>query len=115
MNKDYIGAGSNLLVLTLISRKDMYGYEIIKNLEIMSKNIFKFKEGTLYPILHRLEKDGFIKSYQSIADNGKTRKYYQITSNGLKQLSIEQKNWSLFKTSIQNILENFSYDFSEQI
>ncbi len=111
MNKDYIGAGSELLILTLISRKDMYGYEIIKNLEILSENVFQLKEGTLYPILHRLENNGYVSSYSQRSDNNKERKYYQITNKGLKQLAFEQKNWELFQSSISKVLNNYSYEF----
>lgn len=111
MNKDYIGAGSNLLILSLISRKDMYGYEIIKNLEILSENVFQFKEGTLYPILHRFENLGYIESYTKVSENNKARKYYRITQKGLKQLAQEKETWSLFQSSISKVLDPFSYDF----
>lgn len=111
MDKNYIGVGSNLLILSLISRKDMYGYEIIKNLEILSENVFQFKEGTLYPILHRFESLGYIKSYFKTAENNKERKYYQITSSGLKQLETEKDQWEIFKSSVSRVLDSFTYDF----
>ena len=111
MDKNYIGVGSNLLILSLISRKDMYGYEIIKNLELLSENVFQFKEGTLYPILHRFENLVYVKSYFKTAENNKERKYYQITKVGLKQLEDEKAQWEIFKTSVHRVLDTHHYEF----
>jgi PadR family transcriptional regulator PadR len=107
MNKNYIGASSDLLVLTLIHRRDMYGYEIIKNLEIVSENVFQFKEGTLYPILHRLESQKYLKSYLKKNENNQERKYYSITQNGIKQLTVEKENWKIFHASISKVIDAF--------
>lgn len=108
MNKNYIGASSDLLILSLINHKDMYGYEMIKNLEILSENIFQFKEGTLYPILHRLESQNFLKSYLRKNENNQERKYYRITQSGINQLSIEKENWALFQSSISKVIDTFA-------
>lgn len=89
----------------------MYGYEIIKNLELLSENVFQFKEGTLYPILHKFENLGYIQSYSKTSESNKERKYYRITQKGLDQLVIEERNWSIFQSSISKVLNNFSYDF----
>lgn len=109
MDKNLVGGSSNMMILSLVSRKDMYGYEIIKELDLLSKTIFQFKEGTLYPILYRLEKNGFLKSYMKLADNGKERRYYQITVSGQNQLSAEKKQWELFKNSVGDVLGGFKY------
>ena len=63
MDKNYLSGSSSLILLSLISRKDMYGYELIKELEILSDMSFQFREGTLYPILHKLENMRWIESY----------------------------------------------------
>lgn len=109
MDKNYIGGSSYLLVLSLVSRKDMYGYEIIKELELLSEEAFKFKEGTLYPILHKFENSGWIESYTKLSDSGKERKYYHITKTGLQQLAEEQKQWDLFKDSVMKVLNGNRY------
>jgi PadR family transcriptional regulator PadR len=109
MDKNYIGGSSNLLVLSLISRKDMYGYEIIKELEILSDKSFQFKEGTLYPILHKFENMGWIDSYAKISEIGKERKYYRITTLGTKQLNEEQAKWEEFKNSVMKVLNGQRY------
>ena len=112
MDKNYIGAGSNLLILGLISQRDRYGYEIIRDLEILSENVFQYKEGTLYPILHKFESLGYVTSYFK-RENNKERKYYQITDKGRKQLVSEKEEFELFKQTVNNVVGIFKYEFSE--
>ena len=110
MDKNYIDGSSTLLVLSLISRKDMYGYEIIKELEVLSETVFQFKEGTLYPILHKAEEVGWIEAYSKTAESGKIRKYYHITKKGIQQLGQEQEQWDQFKDSVIKVLNGPRYD-----
>lgn len=109
MDKNFIGSSSNLLILSLISRKDMYGYEIIKELEILSDRSFQLKEGTLYPILHKLENMKWIKSYMSTLENQTKRKYYMITNLGLQQLAEEKQNWEEYMTSVMKVINGQKY------
>jgi len=104
IDKNLIGGSSTLLVLTLLVEKDWYGYEIIKELEIRSDKTFQFKEGTLYPVLHKLENDGFVKSYMAKGETGKERRYYQITKNGKKQLEDEKEKWKVFSISVNKVI-----------
>ncbi len=104
IDKNLIGGSSILLVLSLLSNADMYGYEMIKELEVRSDKTFQFKEGTLYPILHKLENDGFVKSYMSKGDSGRERKYYQITVKGKKQLEEEKEKWNIFSSSVNKVV-----------
>ena len=99
-DKGLVGGSTPLLVLTLLEREDMYGYQIIKELERRSENAFQFKEGTLYPVLHRLENQGSVKSYRKAAENGKERKYYAITPEGRRQLAAEKAQWEAFALSV---------------
>ena len=78
VSKELIKGSTSLLVMSVLKGKDLYGYRIIKELEIRSENAFEFKEGTLYPILHALEKEGFLESYWDEID-GRKRKYYHLT------------------------------------
>ena len=73
ISKELAKGSTGLLVLSVISKTDMYGYQIIKTLEVMSENVFSLNEGTLYPILHSLEKEGSLKSYWCEAE-GRKRK-----------------------------------------
>ena len=76
VDKGLIGGSSVLLILSLLERGDRYGYEMIKELELRSDKTFQFKEGSLYPVLHKLENKGLIKSYMRTYENGRDRKYY---------------------------------------
>ena len=85
VNKNMVSGNTAMLILKLISEKDMYGYEMIDTLRGKSKNVFELKAGTLYPLLHGLEEKGFVESYEKEAV-GKIRKYYHITRSGKKEL-----------------------------
>ena len=104
-NREWLRTGSQLMVLSLIQEKDRYGYEIIQELELRSENIFEMKEGTLYPILHRLENNGFLKSYKKVMDNKRERKYYKITVLGLQQLEEDKNTWEEFSQSVKRVVE----------
>ncbi len=83
-DKGLIGGSTVLLILSLLEETDRYGYEIIRELEQRSDKAFQLKEGTLYPVLHKLENDGYVESYKAKGDRGRDRKYYKITRNGKK-------------------------------
>lgn len=112
IDKGLIGGSTNLLLLSLLEETDMYGYEIIKKLELKSDKTFQFKEGTLYPVLHKLENKGYVKSYMSKGDTGKERKYYQITNSGKKQLAEEKEKWDRFSVSINKVIGGGIHAFS---
>lgn len=103
-DKGLVGGSTVLLILTLLEETDRYGYEIIKELDARSDRAFQFKEGTLYPVLHRLENDGFVKSYMAKGDRGRERKYYQITQKGRRQLIKEKEKWKAFSISINKVI-----------
>lgn len=109
VNKALMSGSTALLVLHLISTNDMYGYQIIHELEARSNNVFSLKEGTLYPILHGLEKDGLTSSYTKIAKSGKKRKYYKITKKGNIMLSDKKQEWAVFSSSVNNVIGECSY------
>ena len=84
----------------------MYGYEILQEASRRSANAFEFKEGTLYPALHQLEKRGEIKSVWRTAENGRERKYYSLTPKGRKAASAYEKQWQHLTGAIAAILES---------
>lgn len=104
VDKGLIGGSVVLLILSLLESSDKYGYEMIKELELRSDKTFQFKEGSLYPVLHKLENKGFIKSYLKTYENGRDRKYYQITQNGIKQLAEEKSQWAVFSRSVNKVI-----------
>lgn len=100
-----------ILVLQLLSQRKMYGYELITQLKEKSHEMFTLREGTLYPILYRLEDDGFVTSEWS-EPKGKemSRKYYFITEEGKENLVELKLLWCSFSTMVTNILEGDLYD-----
>lgn len=112
IDKGLIGGSTVLLLLSLLEENDRYGYEIIKELELRSDKIFQFKEGTLYPVLHKLENNGFLKSYMSKGETGKNRKYYQITNKGKKELIEEKKKWETFSISVNKVISGDVHAFA---
>jgi len=103
LDKNLIGGSTRLLLLSLLSESDRYGYDIIRTLAERSQNVFAFKEGTLYPVLHKLEAEGCIRSYEKAVD-GRRRRYYSITEPGKKQLTQERQQWTTFSTAVAHIL-----------
>lgn len=104
INKELLKGSTTILILSLLNKKDMYGYEMIKDIEIKSRNVFSFKEGTLYPILHTLENENYIESYWDSSQGSRKRKYYKITAIGKKLLSEKEKEWKLFSSTVNSVL-----------
>lgn len=104
IDKGLISGSTILLILSLLNEADRYGYEIIKELELRSDKTFQFKEGTLYPILHKFENDGLVKSYMAKGETGKDRRYYQITKIGKRQLVEEKEKWNIFSISVNKVI-----------
>ncbi len=96
---------SDTLLLCLIGQQPMYGYQIIKELEQRSQGYFKFKQGTLYPALHRLEKMGFIQGKWQSLPSGRQRRYYYITDKGQRLLILERSQWHNFFTAMNLIIQ----------
>ena len=111
VDKNLLGGSTILLLLSLLAEQDMYGYEIIKELDARSEGVFKFKEGTLYPVLHKMENAGYIKSYRKTGDNGKERKYYGITLAGKTALADEKESWREFSVSVNRVIGGGAYAF----
>ena len=82
----------------------MYGYELIQEVHRLSSQAFEFNEGTLYPALHQLERKGYLRSEWRIAETGRKRKYYSLTSKGRQQAEREQEGWKEFTGAINLIL-----------
>ncbi len=99
LSKDLTAASSIPLVLSILSKGESYGYDIIQQVHLLSEGTIKWTDGMLYPLLHKMEKRGFINSEWKAAENGRRRKYYRITNKGKKQLASDQAAWN-FVTSI---------------
>lgn len=102
--RELLKGSTESLLLCMISNQSMYGYQIIKDLEKRSKGYFQFKEGTLYPALHRLEKSGMLKGAWEKLPNGQVRKYYQLTEKGRKALDERLETWRDFSFAVNLIM-----------
>ena len=103
--QDLMKGSSDSLLLCLIGQQPMYGYQIIKELARRSQGYFKFKEGTLYPALHRLEKAGLILGNWQTLPNGRQRRYYYITDKGKRVLVAERTQWQDFLKAMNLIIQ----------
>ena len=103
VDKSLVSGSMTMLILRLLSEKDMYGYEMIDTLRQKSQNVFELKAGTLYPLLHSMEEKGLLSVYeQSVL--GKTGKYYSITSTGRKVLQKKTEEWKEYNTAVSHVL-----------
>jgi len=96
--------GTAMLVLALLKGNEMYGYQIIEELDRRSNQVFRLKEGTLYPILHTLEKDRLIKARETETVNGRIRRYYAVTEKGLRALEEKKTEWETYSSAVTAIL-----------
>ena len=105
-DKGLMAGSGTMLVLSLLEGGDMYGYQIIEELSRRSSELFQMKEGTLYPILHALEKEKCLSSYQQQAPTRRMRKYYRLTRRGEKLLDEKRTEWSVFRQGVEQVLSN---------
>ena len=112
MDKKLMSIGTTMMILKLLKEKDMYGYEMIKSLEDRSNQVFTLKEGTLYPILHNLEHDGCIASYEKTAETGRVRKFYHITETGISKLEEKTKEWNQYKEAVTAVMGGNAYGYA---
>jgi PadR family transcriptional regulator, regulatory protein PadR len=108
MTKSYelITSSTDSLLLCLLSEQPMYGYQIIKELKDRSQGYFNFKEGTLYPALHRMENARLVEGKWKTLPGGQQRKYYHITEKGLLSLIEKRDQWIGFLTAMNLIIQS---------
>jgi PadR family transcriptional regulator PadR len=106
--RELIKGSFDSLILCLIDQQPMYGYQIIKELEKRSQGYFRFKEGTLYPALHRLEKADLILGKWQTLPSGRQRRYYHITAKGLHSLETKRSQWLDFLKAMNLIIRPVS-------
>lgn len=103
INKDLIAASSTPLVLAILVEADSYGYAILQRVRELSGGRMAWTDGMLYPVLHRLERLGYIKARWEIAETGRRRKYYGITTDGRAQLAEERQQWQAVNETLHGI------------
>ena len=108
VDKSLISGSTSMLILKLLEEKDMYGYEMIETLREKSRNVFKLKAGTLYPLLHGMESKGYVDAYEQEV-LGKTRKYYRLTKEGKRFLKTKKEEWEEYSRAVAGVLGGVCY------
>ena len=104
INPELFKGSAATVVLMVLSNGKKYGYELIKEVDIRSNGALELKEGTLYPVLHQLEKDGAIRGSWEKTESSRKRKFYDITSEGRKVLARRKSEWTKFRGVIDQLL-----------
>lgn len=106
MNPDQLRGNLDLILLSVLDKEALYGFRIIQEAKARSEGYFDFKEGSLYPALHRLTQDGLLATEErEIGRNGKPRKYYFLTERGREALSRKRAQWREFKGALDGLTE----------
>ena len=103
INRDLIAASVTPLLLSLLEQQECYGYRIIQRVRESSEGALEWSEGMLYPVLHRLEKRGLIRSEWKTAENGRRRKYYGLTDKGRAELERQRREWHAVAHTLRRI------------
>lgn len=104
VEKSLLSGSTPLLILSLLKDGDKYGYEMAEELARRSDKTFELKEGTLYPLLHTLEKNGLVSSYTKESTGGRIRKYYHLTEAGRGELEHKTQEWRLFTEKVNAVI-----------
>ena len=103
LGKDLVAASATPLVLAILAESDSYGYAIIKRVAELSGGHLQWTDGMLYPVLHRLERLGFVAARWAVSESGRRRKYYRITRQGRTQLAAERQRWQVVDDTLRGI------------
>ena len=111
-HKELIAASSTPLVLAILAKSDSYGYAILQRVRELSAGRMEWTDGMLYPVLHRLERLGHIRARWEIAETGRRRKYYGITSGGRAQLAEDRKQWQAVDETLRGIWKSLAFSLN---
>lgn len=103
LSKDMVAASAKPLLLSILGEGESYGYEIIQKVRDLSGGEIQWSDGMLYPVLHRLERDGLIDAEWKEADTGRQRKYYSLTKDGRKALKTEREQWLVVHNTLEKL------------
>jgi DNA-binding PadR family transcriptional regulator len=105
VSKDLTAASSKMIILSILSRKETYGYEILQSIKLFSNDGWKWYDGMIYPVLHKMEQIKLIKSrWEESEETNRKRRYYSITDKGRKVLETEILGWKLVDNTLNKIL-----------
>ena len=101
IGKDLVAASATPLVLSILSEGESYGYAIIKRVDELSGGELNWTDGMLYPVLHRLERNGLIKAHWGRSETGRRRKYYRLTRLGSAELADQRRQWQVVSETLR--------------
>jgi len=103
IQKDLVAASATPLVLAILSEGESYGYAIIKRVAQLSNGELQWTDGMLYPLLHRLERNGYVEAVWGQSETGRKRKYYRLTPAGADQLERQRREWHVVDLALRGI------------
>jgi PadR family transcriptional regulator PadR len=103
-DRELVTGTVTVLILGLLSEREMYGYEILQEADRRSDRTFQLKEGTVYPALHQLERAGLLKARWRDSPEGRPRKYYGLTAKGRRRAESKRRQWTSLSTAMRAIL-----------
>ncbi|MFC2170412.1 PadR family transcriptional regulator [Calditrichota bacterium] len=103
IGKDLVAASATPLVLAILSEGESYGYAIIKRVGELSCGEIHWTDGMLYPLLHRLERNGYVKATWGKSETGRRRKYYRLTDQGREELAQQQHQWQMVDSALRGV------------
>ena len=103
VSKDLVAASATPLVLAILAEADSYGYAILKRVSELSGGQLQWADGMLYPMLHRLERLGYVEANWQSSETGRRRKYYRVTREGLAQLAAHRRQWKIVDATLRGI------------
>lgn len=103
LSKDLVAASATTLILAILAEADSYGYAILKRVADVSGGHFQWTDGMLYPVLHRLERLGYVRARWGQSESGRRRRYYRITEQGRSQLTDQQRQWKIVDAALRGM------------
>jgi len=103
IDKDLVAASATPLVLAILKEGESYGYAIIKRVGELSGGELEWTDGMLYPLLHRLERSGFVEAFWRLSETGRRRKYYRLTRAGAEQLDRHRRQWEVVEKTMKGV------------
>jgi DNA-binding PadR family transcriptional regulator len=103
ISKDLVAASATPLLLSILTRGPSYGYAIIQEVRELSGGELEWSEGMLYPVLHRLEDQGLIDSYEERGESGRKRRYYRLRADGRRALAQERRQWDVVSAALAKV------------
>lgn len=102
---DLLQGTLEMLILKILSRGTMHGYAVARKIQVLTEDVLRVEEGSLYPALHRMAKRGLIRAEWGLSENNRRAKFYTLTAAGREQLEVEASGWERFSTAVANVLQ----------